>query len=473
MQNEATNSAAGKNPYTNSQTGGQFSSTVVLPAPETTPAASPVRARGVRPIAAAVAILGTLTLGGGAVFAGSRIARAANSASDEAHIAQGVRIAGVPVGGLTATQAREKLREWANKQTAQAVTLAAPVSGRKWNFTLADVGGRFDLDTPIVQALKLGKDETLWERVVRGEQPRTENLQPSFKLNESALDKRLAVVGKAIYHAPVNARAKVTDDGQILLAEHEQKGISLDATATKAALLKGGPEALRNGGKADLVVKEEAPQVTAGDLGKMNTQLAAFSTDYGSSSDNRRRNIELATSHINGTILAPGEVFSYNKVVGPRDHRDGFRDAPTYQDGQVVPGPGGGVCQTSTTLYNAVLRANLKIVSRSHHSMPVHYVPVGCDATVAYGSIDFQFQNTTPGPLLVMGKTRNGVLSYNLFGQAPEKKQQVRIESGRHYGNSTGGISVTTYRVVKDETGAETRESLGTSDYRPFGARRN
>jgi vancomycin resistance protein YoaR len=413
---------------------------------------------------------GLAFLGGTALWAGVRIAKASSSTPAPNQIAPGVRVAGVPVGGLTDTEATKKLRAWAKQATAKPVTLTAPVSGRKWNLPLAEVGGRFDTSSAVAEAVKLGKEETLWDRLLRGETKRTENITPAFKFSEALLDKQLAAIGKTVHRAPVNARAKIGPNGAIVLASAEKKGVSLDAQATKRALLAHGPESLREGGKANLVIVEEFPKVTSEDLGKAGFRLAEFGTYYGSSSSNRRHNIELASSHINGTVLAPGEVFSYNKIVGPRTHREGFRDAPTYQDGQVVPGPGGGVCQTSTTLYNAVLRANLEIVSRSHHSMPVHYVPPGCDATVAYDYIDFKFRNNTPGPLIVMARTNGERVSYSLFGQAPEDKKTVEVISGPRRGNASGGLTVTTYRVVRSEAGEEKREVLGTSRYRPLGS---
>jgi vancomycin resistance protein YoaR len=424
------------------------------------------------------AILITCLLGVGATAAGVTVAARASGQADTSRIVPGVRVADVAVGGLTADEAKEKVRAWARTQAGKAVTFQAPQSGRKWNITLAEAGGRFDIDGSLAKALSIGKEESWWDRVIYGQRERNITIKPEFRLSEAALGKQIDRIGKIVHIEPKNARGKVSEDGLIEVVAPEQKGIRLDAAATKAALLKGGIESLRNGGRATLVVAEEAPAVTSDMLLQVQHPLVAldpeypstrshvFTTSYGSSSSNRRHNIELATSHINGTILAPGEVFSYNDTVGPRTPRLGFRDAPTYQDGQVVPGPGGGICQVSTTLYNAVLRApGIKVVERSHHSMPVHYVPAGCDATVAYDSLDFKFRNDTSGPVLVAASTRNGRLSFGLYGVEPPSEKQVRVIAGRRR-YSGDGFTVSTLRRVVEADGTVRNESLGSDTYR-------
>ena len=134
----------------------------------------------------------------------------------------------------------------------------------------------------------------------------------------------------------------------------------------------------------------------------------------------------------------------------------------------MVPGPGGGICQTSTTLYNAVLRANLKVVERRNHSMPVHYVSPGCDATVDYGSTDLKFQNSTSGPIYVAASSPGGRLTYSIYGVAEAVPGKIEVVTGAHHSNSSGGFSVTAYKVMHGADGETTRESIGTSSYRPM-----
>ena len=160
------------------------------------------------------------------------------------------------------------------------------------------------------------------------------------------------------------------------------------------------------------------PDVTVKDLqSKFATDtLSTYSTSYASSDANRASNVALAASKINGYVLNPRERFSFNQVVGPRTSATGFKVAHVYEGDKVVDGMGGGICQVSSTLYNAVVLADLKIVYRLNHSMPVGYVPRGRDATVSYGTIDFVFENNKKYPVTISATTYNRVLTISIKG---------------------------------------------------------
>ena len=133
-----------------------------------------------------------------------------------------------------------------------------------------------------------------------------------------------------------------------------------------------------------------------------NDVLGEFKTEYNSGNTNRSTNIKLAASKINGCIINPGEVFSYNETVGERTIEEGYKDALVYVGGEVANGVGGGICQVSTTLYNACLFANLEIVERTNHSFTPHYVAAGRDATVSWGGPDFKFRNNRNYPVMIV-----------------------------------------------------------------------
>lgn len=382
------------------------------------------------------------------------------------HIAIGVKIAGIEVGGMNRETARAKVREWAIAQGNKAITFIAPQSGRQWNIPLSDVGGRFDIDEAVDAALLIGEKTTLWEQIIQADRHYNTDISPAFLFSESTLNAQLKQIASVINHPSENARAEMTDKGVITLAVREKKGITLDVAATKAALLKNGIESLRSGGSATLVIREEMPRVTSADLGKMGTLLSSFTTDYSSSTSERRHNVELAASKINGTILAPGEEFSYNRIVGPREAKQGWQNALMFQDGEVVPGMGGGVCQVSSTLYNAVLQANLTVKERQNHSIKVHYVSPGRDATVVYGALDFRFVNSTPAPILLLSRIRHRELTLNIYGAKPATTDRVEIVSGPYRQNELGGITVATYKFIHHADGKVTREYLHTDTYR-------
>ncbi len=178
---------------------------------------------------------------------------------------------------------------------------------------------------------------------------------------------------------------------------------------------------------------------------KLTDKLGSFSTVYSASNYERSHNIALASSKIHNLVLEPGEQFSFNTVVGQRSSATGYKTAKVYQGGEIVDGIGGGICQVSTTLYNAVLYADLNIVYRTNHSMPVTYAPAGRDATVSYGSIDFIFSNNQKYPIKLLCTNSGGRITCTVLGINHDKKK-VDI--------STSTISTTPFSVkeVEDDT---------------------
>ncbi len=155
--------------------------------------------------------------------------------------------------------------------------------------------------------------------------------------------------------------------------------------------------------------------------------ISSFSTKYDASNRNRSTNLEIAAEKINGKVLMPGEIFSFNKVVGKRTVEDGYKDAKIYADGGVVDGLAGGICQISSTLYNTVLLANLEIVERRNHSYTTSYVAAGRDATVVYGAIDFQFKNSRSYPIKIEASVKNGIAEFKMHGMPEENEYEIRI----------------------------------------------
>jgi len=180
-------------------------------------------------------------------------------------------------------------------------------------------------------------------------------------------------------------------------------------------------------------LKITPPEIGVEDLGNdifIHT-LGDYSSKFNIYNYNRTTNVNLATQKINNVILLPGETFSYNKVVGKRTVENGFKEASVYTSSGVVNGLGGGICQVSSTLYNAVLEANLEIVERKNHSYAVSYVPLGQDATVSYGSIDFRFKNNRKYPIKVIAYTNNGNLTVLIKGLEEEIEYDVSITTKR------------------------------------------
>lgn len=184
--------------------------------------------------------------------------------------------------------------------------------------------------------------------------------------------------------------------------------------------------------KADVTVKD-LPQEAFPD------ELATYSTTYASSNYNRSQNIAIAARTVNGTVLMPGETFSYNETLGQRTTAKGYREAGAYVNGQVSSEVGGGICQVSSTLYNAALLSNLEIVTRTNHSFEPSYVPAGQDATVSWRSPDFQFKNNREYPIRLVATAGSGRITFTIYGVKSPDDYEVKIQSSK-----TGSIPFST-----------------------------
>jgi len=143
----------------------------------------------------------------------------------------------------------------------------------------------------------------------------------------------------------------------------------------------------------------------------------------------RANNIEICVKALNAKLLMPGETFSFNEVVGERTKERGYMEAPVIIDNKVESGIGGGICQVSSTLYNAILKAGIEDIDRTHHSLPSSYVGLGLDATVDWGNIDFKFINTLGYPLYIEGHTQDKKLYINIFSNSNLSKKKYIIEN--------------------------------------------
>ena len=166
----------------------------------------------------------------------------------------------------------------------------------------------------------------------------------------------------------------------------------------------------------DLIITK--PKITLNDIGTeaFPDRLSTFSTKYNASDKDRTTNLVIACKKLNGKVIMPGEILSYNETLGPRTYAAGYRNGKIYENGQVVDGLGGGICQISSTLYNAALMSDMEIVERRNHQFVTSYVNAGRDATVVYGLTDFKFKNTRTYPVRLVASASGGVATVSVFG---------------------------------------------------------
>ena len=230
-------------------------------------------------------------------------------------------------------------------------------------------------------------------------------------------------IHEEIYCEPQNA--SVTKNPYKISAE--KNGVDFAISIDEAKELTLNKEA----SEIYIPLQYTKPEITIADLGEdiFETKLGTSTTLYDSTNLNRATNINIACEKINGTVLEPGETFSFNKIVGERTAKNGFKEALIYNGGEVDYGLGGGICQISSTLYNAVLKANLDIIERKNHSMTVSYLPVGQDASVSYGSVDFKFTNSRSYPIKIIATANTGVITISILGVLEEQEYIVTLET--------------------------------------------
>ena len=247
-------------------------------------------------------------------------------------------------------------------------------------------------------------------------------------------DINVAKIHEEIYKEPVDATYTINP----YKITASQNGLDFNISVDEAKNLITG-----NSETYTIPLKILYPSVSTDDIGAeaFPDLLASYTTNYSSSNANRSNNIAVAASKINGTVLMPGDEFSYNGTVGQRTIASGFREAGAYLNGQVVSEVGGGICQVSSTLYNSVLRANLEVTDRTSHMFVVGYCPIGTDATVSWGAPDFKFKNNRNYAIRIVATTYNKNVEIQIYGLREDTDYEVEIESYR-----TGSIAAkTTY----------------------------
>ncbi len=286
-----------------------------------------------------------------------------------------------------------------------------------------------------------------------------------------------------VFKEPVDAHLNPENKNEVEVLP-EEDGVSFDQQVARTAVDSATPGETVT---IPLVFTPAKIDKTMLETQLFRDELSTFTTYLNAGNAPRTSNIRLAASIINGTVLLPGEVFSYNGVVGQRTTERGFKQAGAYVQGRLVDEVGGGICQMSTTLYGGVVRANLKIVERRNHSMTVAYVPVGQDATVNWGTTDLKFENNTPYPIQINAEQSGGYVKVTILGTKTDENTvsfESRVLSTTPFSvkkvvnNSLApgarkvvmeghtGYSAESYRVIKDKDGKEISRTVeATSKY--------
>ncbi|MHA4163512.1 VanW family protein [Bacillus cereus] len=273
-----------------------------------------------------------------------------------------------------------------------------------------------------------------------GELKRNYKLTP--QLNTTAYESFMKDKYNETLKNPINAELSI--EGTTVNISQSQNGEKIDkgklTDLTKQAITSGTSDII-------LPVTLLKPERSTGDIQKMGIKevIAEYSTPMAGRNGNQSFNVNKSANTLSGVIVAPDETFSFNGHVGVTDAAHGYKSAAVYSQGKVIQSAGGGVCQVSSTLYSAALRADLGIVSRSNHSMPVNYLPLGQDAAVADYGPDLKFKNNTGNHIYIQAFSNGGSITTRIFGTNTGKNVEV---SSQVISRTNDKITAVTYKKV-------------------------
>lgn len=418
-------------------------------------------------------------------------------------IISNISIEGIEVGGLTKKEAEQKILEKIEKNVEQNIIVKT--NDFEYQFQLSQIEAKYDTNKAIEDAYSIGRDGNIFKNNLEifKRKIKNKNIEVGIDYNQELLDniineiavkipgavekpsyciedKKLTITkGKAgnsinkekfkeevikrlelekqnepIELEIINVEPEAIDIDKIYSEVHKEAknayytkdpfqvyphvdGVDFDLEAAREMLKEDKEEYV-------IDLKITTPEITTNKIGSeaFPDLLSTFSTKYDASNTPRTTNLKLAMNKLNGVVVSPGETFSYNKTLGKRTAEAGYKEAGGFAGGRVVQTLAGGICQISSTLYDAVVYANLEIVERHNHMFLAGYVGAGKDATVVYGAYDFKFKNTRKYPIMLKTSIGSGVARIDVFGIKEDVEYEVEISSKI--------LSYTPFKVVRE-----------------------
>lgn len=388
----------------------------------------------------------------------------------------------IPLGGLKFAEAETKLDQ--KLFSLDKITFTG-VKGKNRTLSLDRLGISWDREQTMAAVTGSGAGPQGYPgRIGRlfGQAPLS--IEGTLKVEEDILEKSFDELSKIVETSPRDAAFTVK--GSRVTIIEDRAGRSLIRDQLRKVLITAVHEGR---GEVPLPIKNRPAKHTAAELAShgMDGVMASFTTTIIPALPGRVHNIKLGAKAINGTLLFPEEIFSFEALVGEISREKGYQEAPVIVGEELRPGLGGGLCQVSSTLYNAALLGNLEIVERVNHSQSIGYLPIGRDATISIGSVDLKFRNNREHPILIGAEVSEGQLIFRLFGPPMEEKVEistsdivrieppVRLEESKSLARGKrklikqgkAGYTVKTWRVVYSKGKETSRELLSHDRYRP------
>lgn len=401
-------------------------------------------------------------------------------------ISQGIYIGTTDVSGLTAKQAKVEIDKNIKKQRKSNVKMTS--DSQSSSAALEELGFKIKDEKKLInEAVEYGKKGNVWKRYFQLRKLDKEGkvFDMPYTLNKKKASNIITERIGNMIDQPVDATIR-REEGKFKITEGKD-GIVVDTDATIQKIEKK----LNNQWNGEditveAVCKKGKPKITKKDLEEIKDNLGSYET-YCEGNQNRISNIKNGVDHISGTVVMPGEEFSAGNAMKPLTIENGYLEAGAFENGELVQSVAGGICQVSTTLYNAVIRAELEVTERHPHSMAVSYVKASMDAAIAGSHKDFKFKNTSDAPILIEGYVNGRTLVFNVYGkETRDKNRKVDFVSETisttdattsyvassdpigtmsRKGGSHKGMSARLWKVVYVDDKEVSREVFNTSNY--------
>lgn len=324
-----------------------------------------------------------------------------------------INVYGVNIGGLNKEEAVELLEEKL-PNIIMDKKIKILVADKSLELSFDTLKPSYDIDLVAEEAISYGKEKGIFAKnsLIRGK--KSIELNAKIDFDEDALVAFENKVLEEVNIEPKNASINLASGNISIIPEEAGKTIDKEELHNKLVeSINGNPT---QNLELTFDLKDKEAKIKTTDLDKVTGKISEFSSHYNNTGDGRVKNMEIAAGIINGTIVMPGEEFSYNALIGDTTPDKGYEKANTYVGNKVVPDYGGGICQVSTTLYRAVMRANIRSTERMNHSLTVSYSEPGLDATVSNGAVDYKFVNTYDFPIYIQGSVSGGVVNFAIYG---------------------------------------------------------
>lgn len=397
-----------------------------------------------------------------------------------------VFIEGIDVGGKTKSEAFNILNEKTKELINNDIRVMAKDKEYKIDYDSLNI--QSNLSETLTQALNYGKNLSVRKGYKLINKPQNVEFDIKYSYNIESVDSLLNEIEKTLSKEAKDASI-TKEDGSLKVSESTAKEeIDRKAFISKVEeIIRSNTENNKGDVTLELPINVEEPKIKTEDLQKIDTIISSFSTNF--IDDVRATNIKIAAAAAGGVVLMPQEEYSFNKIVGESNKEKGYVEAPVIKDNKLKSELGGGVCQVSTTLHNAIIRAGILPTDRTHHSMPVDYVDKGMDATIYYNTVDYKFKNTLPYPIFIDAIVENDKLTFNIYSykelankkyeitsktyeEIPQKieyKKDITLDEGEEKVEDTGsnGYKVKVYRKTIENKKEVKEEEIYNDVYEP------